>query len=61
MTQKNAIQFIAFCIAMTRGTATFAHENHGLAGTHWHATDTWGFVVTGALIALAVWLGGRGK
>ena len=34
----------------------WAHEGHGLFGSHWHATDTLGFVALGALVALAVWL-----
>ncbi len=37
-------------------TAAFAHEGHGLAGTHWHASDTLGFVVVAALAVVAVWL-----
>ena len=35
--------------------ALFAHENHGLSGSHWHATDVWGFVALGALLAAAIW------
>jgi hypothetical protein len=41
--------------------AVFAHDDHGLSGSHWHASDTWGFVTGGALLALAVWLSRRGK
>jgi hypothetical protein len=33
-----------------------AHEGHGHDGTHWHATDTWGFVVVGAAAALIWWM-----
>ena len=33
-----------------------AHEGHGLSGSHWHATDTLGFVGVALLIALALWL-----
>ncbi len=33
-----------------------AHEGHGLFGSHWHATDTLGFVGTAALIGLALWM-----
>lgn len=40
-------------------TGAFAHEGHGLAGTHWHATDVWGFVAFAALVAVAVWLSRR--
>lgn len=32
-----------------------AHDGHGLAGGHWHATDVLGFAVAG-LVALAIWL-----
>jgi hypothetical protein len=35
----------------------FAHEGHGLGGTHWHATDVLGFVVAAALVALAIYFG----
>jgi len=37
-------------------TAVFAHDGHGLAGIHWHATDTLGFVAVSALIATAIGL-----
>jgi hypothetical protein len=26
---------------------------------HWHATDTFGLLLVGALAALAIWFGGR--
>jgi hypothetical protein len=32
-----------------------AHEGHGAHGTHWHATDTWGFVVVLALVGATIW------
>jgi glycerol kinase len=38
----------------------WAHDGHGLWGSHWHATDAWGFVVAIA-VALAVWAIGRRK
>jgi hypothetical protein len=38
-----------------------AHDGHGLAGAHWHATDVWGLLVVGALAALAVWFSRGGK
>jgi hypothetical protein len=34
-----------------------AHEGHGLAGTHWHATDVLGFVAAAAVLAVAVYFG----
>ena len=38
-----------------------AHDGHGAAGAHWHATDTWGLLVLGCMLALALWLGRRHK
>lgn len=32
-----------------------------MEGAHWHATDVWGFVVLGGMIALAIWLSRGGK
>ena len=32
-----------------------------MSATHWHATDTWGFVVVAALAALAIWMSRGGK
>ncbi len=45
------------CAAVYAGTApAFAHGGHGLAGSHWHATDTAGFAVVAVLAGLAIWL-----
>jgi hypothetical protein len=39
-----------------------AHPGHGIAADgHWHATDAWGFLLAGALVALAIWLSRGGK
>ena len=48
---------ITTTLASTIGTAAFAHDGHGLGGTHWHATDALGFVVFAALVAVAVYFG----
>jgi hypothetical protein len=34
---------------------TLAHEGHGQAMPHWHATDALGFVVLGLVVAAAWW------
>jgi hypothetical protein len=37
-----------------------AHDGHGVAvPVHWHATDTFGLLLVGALAAIAFWLGRR--
>jgi hypothetical protein len=38
-------------------SATWAHDGHSLQGSHWHATDLWGFVAMGLVLALAIWQG----
>jgi len=52
----------ALCAALAAvATASFAHEGHGMTGaSHWHATDTFGLLALGGLIALAIWLSSRG-
>jgi len=42
-----------------RSGAVFAHNGHGMGQAHWHATDTFGLLLVGALAALAIWFGGR--
>jgi hypothetical protein len=37
--------------------AALAHDGHGAEALHWHATDTWGFMVTLALAGAALWFG----
>jgi hypothetical protein len=42
-------------------TSAIAHDGHGLTGTHWHASDAWGFVLLAVLVALAWWASRGGK
>jgi hypothetical protein len=44
---------------LTIPLASIAHEGHGPSGTHWHATDVWGFVALAIALAAAAWLSGR--
>lgn len=37
----------------------FAHDDHGMAGSHWHATDVFGFAIAVALAAAGLWWLGR--
>ncbi len=55
------LKLIAACALATGATAAFSHDGHGMGGLHWHATDTWGFLVVAGLVTLAVWLGRGGK
>ena len=56
--KKNITTLLA---TLAASSAALAHGGHGLAGPHWHATDAWGFVAVGGLIALAIWLSRGGK
>lgn len=50
---------IALILLTTPASIAFCHENHGLAGNHWHSSDTWGFVVLAVAVTLLV--AGRSK
>jgi len=57
---KNAPFLIATYALSTGASTVFAHDGHGLGGSHWHATDSWGFIALMGVVAVAVWLS-RGK
>ncbi len=48
-------------ILATLSAGAFAHDGHGLSGSHWHATDTAGLLLVGGVAALALWLSRGGK
>ena len=56
MKSAKNIKFIATCLTLTGASAVFANPGHGISGTHWHATDAWGFAALGLMLALAIWL-----
>ena len=56
MNSKNALKIIAAYAILAWPTAVFSHDGHAMAGTHWHATDVWGFVAMAGVLALAIWL-----
>ena len=61
MKTLNALKKIATLAIGTLASTAFTHDGHGTEGTHWHATDVWGFVVLGGMIALTIWLSRGGK
>jgi hypothetical protein len=56
-----ATLFVAACALSTGASSVFAHEGHGLHGSHWHATDSFGFVALACLAAVAIWLSRKDK
>jgi len=54
------MKFILCLAALLATPFLHAHEGHGLAGSaHWHATDSWGFLMLGLLAVLAWWFHSR--
>lgn len=45
----------ALALCALAPAAAFAHDGHGLSGSHWHATDVWGLIALAAVLAAAVW------
>jgi hypothetical protein len=52
-----ATRLAAAAALLTSAVAALAHDGHGLQASHWHATDSAGFVVVLALATVALWLG----
>ncbi|MEI2679287.1 MAG: hypothetical protein V9G29_16375 [Burkholderiaceae bacterium] len=45
-------------LVLTATSTAFAHEGHGLgSGSHWHASDAWGYIALGAVLVFALWAG----
>lgn len=61
LSKNNRPALIALSALALWPLAGLAHDGHGMAGSHWHATDTWGFVVLAVGLALVVWLSSRNK
>ena len=49
-------------VLMQLAVPALAHEGHGQTeASHWHATDSWGFVGVGVALVIAIWLSRGGK
>ena len=53
------ISLATLLLAVSAGA--FAHDGHGLAGSHWHATDTFGLLLVAGAAGLAWWFSRGGK
>jgi hypothetical protein len=56
MTPRRLLLLPSALLLSVWSAAASAHDGHGLAGSHWHATDSAGLVAVAALAALALWL-----
>ena len=49
---------IGYALALAT-TLALPHDGHGMGATHWHASDTFGFLLLGAVVAAALWASRR--
>ncbi len=50
---KNMLFTLSCAALCLPASVAWAHDGHGMAASHWHATDVWGFLGLGALALLA--------
>ena len=58
---QQILKLLSLLFALLACAPALAHDGHGLAGSHWHVTDAWGFVALGAGLAAAIWFSKGGK
>ncbi|MEO6292443.1 MAG: hypothetical protein ABIO88_07450 [Burkholderiaceae bacterium] len=61
MNKSLAIKIIAIEVIITPARVLFAHDGHGFEGSHWHASDVFGFALLAAAICISLWFGRGGK
>ena len=59
MPHRSSLPRATFAIGLLAAAPAFAHDGHGFAGSHWHASDTFGLLLVGALAVAAWWLSRR--
>ena len=58
MSLRSALTALA---GLAASATALAHPGHGAVSEgHWHATDSWGFLMVAVLLGVALWLS-RGK
>ena len=58
---QQILKLLSFVFAWLACAPALAHEGHGLAGSHWHVADAWGFVALAVCLAAAIWFSKGGK
>jgi hypothetical protein len=58
---QQILKLLSFVFAWLACAPALAHEGHGLAGSHWHVADAWGFAALGLGLAAAVWFSKEDK
>ncbi len=60
MNKVTTRRLLATSLALASSFAQ-AHDGHSLSGSHWHATDSLGFISLAIAAAVALWLSRGGK
>jgi hypothetical protein len=55
------LKLLSFVFAFLACAPALAHEGHGLAGSHWHLADAWGFAALGLGLVAAIWFSKEDK
>ena len=50
--QSRCLRKLATLAALAANATAWAHDGHGMEGSHWHATDIWGLLAVAAAAAL---------
>ncbi len=58
---QQILKLLSFVLAWLACTPALAHEGHGLAGSHWHMADAWGFAALGLGLVAAIWFSKEDK
>jgi hypothetical protein len=61
MNKSIAIKLIAISATIMPARVLFAHDGHGFEGSHWHASDVFGFALLAVAIGISLWFGRGGK
>lgn len=61
MNKLFTIKLVAIQAIITPATSIFAHNEHTIKSTHWHASDALGFIILAAALGLTLWFGRGGK
>jgi len=46
--QSRCLRKLAALTALVASATAWAHDGHGMEGSHWHATDIWGLLAVAA-------------
>ena len=58
---QQILKLLSLVFALVASAPALAHEGHGLAGSHWHVTDAWGFAALGLGLVALIWFSKGGK